>query len=46
VLELDGPAYQKALERHQPGETVKLAVLRGGKPVELSVRLGLADQLQ
>jgi S1-C subfamily serine protease len=35
-----------ALERQQPGETVKLAVLRAGKPVELSVRLGLVDSLQ
>jgi S1-C subfamily serine protease len=32
-----------ALERHQPGETVALSVLRDGKPVELSVRLGLPE---
>jgi S1-C subfamily serine protease len=36
----------EALERHQPGDTVTLSLLRAGKPVELSVRLGLADQLQ
>jgi S1-C subfamily serine protease len=36
----------EALERHQPGDTVKLTVLRAGKPVELAVRLGLTDQLQ
>jgi S1-C subfamily serine protease len=36
----------EALEQHQPGETVKMTVQRAGKPVELSVRLGLSDQLQ
>ena len=36
----------EALEQHRPGDTVKLSVLRAGKPVELSVRLGLPDQLQ
>jgi len=29
-----------ALERHQPGDVVKLNLLRGGKPRELQVRLG------
>jgi S1-C subfamily serine protease len=29
-----------ALERHQPGDTVKLSLVRGGKPLELQVRLG------
>jgi len=33
----------EALERHQPGETVKLTVLREGKPADLSVRLGLQE---
>jgi S1-C subfamily serine protease len=32
-----------ALEQHQPGETVKVSVLRGGKTVEVSVRLGIPD---
>jgi hypothetical protein len=36
----------EALERQQPGETVKLTVLRAGKPAALTVRLGLPDQLQ
>ena len=36
----------EALEQHRPGDTVKLSVLRAGTPVELSVRLGLPDQLQ
>jgi S1-C subfamily serine protease len=31
-----------ALERHQPGESVKVTLLRGGKPVEVTVRLGAA----
>lgn len=31
-----------ALERHQPGDVVKLTVLRGGRPAELTVRLGTA----
>jgi S1-C subfamily serine protease len=29
-----------ALERHQPGDTVKLSLMRRGKPLELQVRLG------
>jgi S1-C subfamily serine protease len=29
------------LERHQPGDTVKLSVLRQGKSIELQVQLGL-----
>ena len=33
----------EALERHQPGETVTLSVLRAGKPTELSVRLGVSE---
>jgi S1-C subfamily serine protease len=36
----------EALEQHQPGDTVTLSLLRAGKPVKLSVRLGLADRLQ
>jgi S1-C subfamily serine protease len=31
-----------ALERHQPGETVKLSVLREGKSIEVPVQLGLS----
>jgi S1-C subfamily serine protease len=30
-----------ALERHQPGDSVKLSVLRQGKSIELQVQLGL-----
>lgn len=33
----------EALEQHQPGDTVKLSLLREGKPTELSVRLGLSE---
>jgi S1-C subfamily serine protease len=33
----------EALERHQPGDTVTLSVLRSGKPVELPVRLRVAE---
>ena len=33
----------EALEKHQPGETITLSVLRAGKPTEVSVRLSLAD---
>jgi S1-C subfamily serine protease len=33
----------EALERHQPGESVTLSLLRGGKRAELSVRLGQAE---
>ncbi len=33
----------EALEQHQPGETVKLTVLRDGKSSETSVRLGLQE---
>jgi S1-C subfamily serine protease len=33
----------EALEQHQPGDTVKLSLLRAGKPTELSVRLGLSE---
>jgi len=29
-----------ALERHQPGETVALTLLRGGKTIEIKVKLG------
>jgi len=36
----------EALEQHQPGDTVTLSLLRAGKPVKLSVRLGLVDRLQ
>ena len=33
----------EALEQHQPGETVKLTVLRDGKATELPVRLSLQE---
>ena len=33
----------EALEKHQPGETVMVSVLRAGKPTEVSVRLSLAE---
>lgn len=33
----------EALEKHQPGETITLSVLRAGKPTEVSVRLSLAE---
>lgn len=32
-----------ALERHRPGDTVTLALLRGGKSIEVSLRLGLSQ---
>jgi len=32
-----------ALERHQPGETVKVTLLREGQTVDVPVRLGLAE---
>jgi S1-C subfamily serine protease len=32
-----------ALERHQPGELVKLTLVRGGRTIELPVRLGAAQ---
>ena len=41
VTNLDG--LLEALERHQPGETVALSLLRAGKPAEVSVRLGLPE---
>jgi S1-C subfamily serine protease len=28
------------VEKHRPGETVRITVVRGGKPVDISVRLG------
>jgi S1-C subfamily serine protease len=33
----------EALEQQQPGETVKVTVLRDGKPVDVAVRLGLQE---
>lgn len=33
----------EALERHQPGDTVMLSLLRAGEPTQLSVRLGLQE---
>ena len=33
----------EALEKYQPGETIALSVLREGKPIEVSVRLSLAE---
>jgi S1-C subfamily serine protease len=33
----------EALERHQPGESVTLSLLRGDKPMDVSVRLGLPE---
>jgi S1-C subfamily serine protease len=33
----------EALEKHRPGETVSLTVLREGKSMEVSVRLSLAE---
>ncbi|MCI3953141.1 MAG: 2-alkenal reductase, partial [Burkholderiales bacterium] len=32
-----------ALERHQPGETVKVTVLREGKTIEIPVQLGISE---
>ncbi|HJQ62546.1 MAG TPA: trypsin-like peptidase domain-containing protein [Burkholderiales bacterium] len=32
-----------ALERHQPGETVKVTVLREGKTIEVPVQLGISE---
>ena len=32
-----------ALEQHQPGETITVTVARGGKRVDLPVRLGLGN---
>ena len=33
----------EALERHQPGETISLSILRDGKPTDVSVRLDVAQ---
>ena len=33
----------EALEKHQPGETITLSVLREGKPTEVSVRLSVGE---
>lgn len=33
----------EALERHQPGETISLSILRDGKPTDVSVRLSVAQ---
>ena len=32
----------EALERHQPGETISLSILRDGKSTDVSVRLSVA----
>ena len=32
----------EALERHKPGETISLSILRDGKPTDVSVRLSVA----
>ena len=33
----------EALERHKPGETISLSILRDGKPTDVSVRLSVAE---
>ncbi len=43
---LTAEEFLTAIERHKPGETVELLILRGGQPMKVKVRLGGGDDDQ